>query len=68
MWEVMAEIRAVTTPRAKRRTILSSVARFEKRLAQARADLSHAHACLALFEISGRERLTDNGRYADLIL
>jgi len=49
MWEVMADIRAVTTPRAKRRTILSSIARFEKRPAQARADLSHVKARIALF-------------------
>jgi hypothetical protein len=47
MWEVMAEFGAVTTPRAKRRTILGSIARFEKRLAQAQADLSRANARLA---------------------
>ena len=68
MWEVMAECGAVTTPRAKRRTILSSIARFEKRLAQAPADLSQAKAYIALFEASGGKRLADRGLYADLIL
>jgi hypothetical protein len=48
MWEVMAEFGAVTTPRAKRRKILRSIARFEKRPAQAQADLSRVTACLVL--------------------
>ena len=48
MWEVMAKIGAVTTPRTKRRTILSSITRFEKPLAWARVDLSHANAWIAL--------------------
>ena len=49
----MAEIRTVTTLRSKRAEILSSIAQYEKRLAQARADLSHVNACIALFEVSG---------------
>ncbi len=49
----MAEIRTVTTLKAKRGEILSSIAQYEKRLAQARADLSHINACIALFEATG---------------
>jgi hypothetical protein len=36
----MAEIRTVTTLRSKRAEILASIAQYEKRIAQARADLS----------------------------
>jgi hypothetical protein len=53
MWEGMAEIRTVTTLRAKRGEILSSIAQYEKRLTQARADLSHVNSCIALFEATG---------------
>jgi hypothetical protein len=49
----MTEIRTVTTLRSKRAEIISSIAQYEKRLAQARADLSHVNACIALFEVSG---------------
>ena len=49
----MAEIRTVTTLRSKRAEILSSITLYEKRLAQARADLSHVTACIAIFEASG---------------
>ena len=49
----MAEIRTVTTLRRKRIEIIGSIAQYEKRLAQARADLSHVNACIALFEVSG---------------
>ena len=49
----MAEIRTVTTLKAKRTEIISSIAHYEKRIAQARADLSHVNACIALFEVSG---------------
>ena len=49
----MAEIRTVTTLVAKRDEIESAIAAYEKRLAQARADLSHVNACIALFEASG---------------
>ena len=49
----MAEIRTVTTLHAKRADILASIGQYEKRIAQARADLSHVTACIALFEASG---------------
>jgi hypothetical protein len=49
----MAEIRTVTTLKSKRTEIISSIAQYEKRLAQARADLSPVNACIALFEASG---------------
>ena len=48
----MTEIRTVTTLRSKRAEIISSIANYEKRLAQARADLSHVNACIALFEVT----------------
>src|SRR5208282_4241926 len=49
----MSEIRTVTTLRAKRAEILASIALYEKRLAQARADLAHIAACITIFEASG---------------
>lgn len=49
----MAEIRTVTTLRSKRSEILASITLYEKRLAQARADLAHVTACIAIFEASG---------------
>ena len=49
----MTEIRTVTTLRSKRAEIISSIANHEKRLAQARADLSHIYACIALFAVTG---------------
>lgn len=49
----MVEIRTVTTLRSKRSEIISAIAQYEKRLAQARADLSHVNACIALFEATG---------------
>jgi hypothetical protein len=49
----MTEIRTVTTLTAKRAEIISTIAQYEKRIAQARADLSHVNACIALFEVSG---------------
>ena len=49
----MAEVRTVTTLRAKRAEILSSISLYEKRLSQARADLAHVTACIAIFEASG---------------
>jgi len=45
----MTEIRTVTTLRSKRAEIISSIANYEKRIAQARADLSHVNACIAMF-------------------
>jgi hypothetical protein len=49
----MAEIRTVTTLRSKKAEILASIAQYEKHIAQARADLSHVNACIALFEATG---------------
>ena len=49
----MAEIRTVTTLRSKRAEIIGSIAHYEKRIVQARADLSHVNACIALFEVTG---------------
>lgn len=49
----MVEIRTVTTLRSKRAEILASIALYEKRLAQARADLAHVTACITIFEASG---------------
>src|ERR1700710_1592837 len=49
----MAEIRTVTTLRSKRAEILASITLYEKRLAQARADLAHVTACISIFEASG---------------
>ena len=46
----MTEIRTVTALRSKRAEIISSIAK--KRLAQARADLSHVNACIALFAVT----------------
>jgi hypothetical protein len=48
-----AEIRTVTTLRSKRAEILASISLYEMRLAQARADLAHVTACIAIFEASG---------------
>jgi hypothetical protein len=49
----MSEIRTVTTLRGKRAEILASISLYEKRLAQARADLAHVAACITIFEASG---------------
>ena len=49
----MSEIRTVTTLRSKRAEILASISLYEKRLAQARADLAHVTACITIFEASG---------------
>jgi hypothetical protein len=49
----MAEIRTVTTLRRKRDEIARSIVEYEKRLAQARADLAHVNATLTIFEGGG---------------
>ncbi len=46
----MAEIRTVTTLKSKRAEILASITLYERRIAQARADLAHVAACIAIFE------------------
>lgn len=49
----MAEIRTVTTLRSKRDEIAASVEKYERLLAQARADLAHINAAISIFEASG---------------
>lgn len=46
----MAEIRTVTTLRRKREEIKRAVRNYERRLDQARADLAHLTAAIAIFE------------------
>lgn len=60
----MAEIRTVTTLRSKRAEIEASIAAYERKLAQARADLSHITAAITIFEASGDP--AEMPRYADL--
>jgi hypothetical protein len=60
----MAEIRTVTTLRRKREEIKRAIRNYEKRLDQARADLAHLTAAIAIFEAkSGDESLP---AYSDL--
>ena len=49
----MAEIRTVTTLRSKREEIERAIVGYEARLNQARADLAHITAAIAIFEASG---------------
>lgn len=49
----MAEIRTVTTLCSKRDEIVSSIKHYEKKLEQAKADLSHILAAIRIFEVSG---------------
>ena len=49
----MAEIRTVTTLQSKQREIENTILGYERRLAQARADLASVNACIALFEATG---------------
>jgi hypothetical protein len=49
----VAEIRTVTTLRYKRDEIETAIVNYEKRLAQAKADLTHINAAIAIFEASG---------------
>jgi hypothetical protein len=58
------EIRTVTTLRSKRAEILSSITAYEKKLAQARADLAHITAAIAIFEVSGDP--ADTAPYVDV--
>jgi hypothetical protein len=59
----MAEIRTVTTLRAKREEIVASIKLYEERLKQARADLTHISAAIKIFEASGDPK--EMGRYVD---
>ncbi len=47
------EIRTVTTLRRKRDEIERAITIYEKRLVQARADLAHIDATIAIFEAAG---------------
>ena len=49
----MTEIRTVTTLLSKREEIQASIKLYERRMLQARADLAHINACIAIFEASG---------------
>ncbi|MGC1779062.1 MAG: hypothetical protein WBB34_14040 [Xanthobacteraceae bacterium] len=49
----MIESRTAETLRNKRNDIARSIDEYEKRLAQARADLAHIDAAIAIFAISG---------------
>ena len=59
----MAEIRTVTTLTSKRRELESAIAGYERALAQARSDLAHVIACIALFE---KAAPSEPPSYADL--
>jgi hypothetical protein len=59
----MAEIRTVTTLVKKRDEIRATIRMYEKKIAQARSDLSHVTAVMQLFEASGKTQ--DLARYAD---
>ena len=49
----MAEIRTVTTLTSKREEIERAIVGYEARLKQARADLAHITAAIAIFDASG---------------
>lgn len=59
----MPEIRTVTTLRRKRDEISASIRMYEKKIAQARADLAHVAAAIRIFEASDRPK--DLARYVD---
>ena len=60
----MAEIRTVTTLRAKRDEIVHSIRLYERQLEQARADLAHVTAAIRIFEATGNRK--DMPRYVDI--
>jgi hypothetical protein len=49
----MAEIRTVTTLKRKRDEIARSIAVYEKKIAQAKADLAHVNGAIRIFEQGG---------------
>lgn len=59
----MAEIRTVTTLTTKREALERAILGYEKALEQARSDLAHVIATIAMFE---RDEPADAPRYADL--
>lgn len=65
MFWPMAEIRTVTTLRRKRDQIRRAIRDYEKRLDQARADLAHIAAAIAIFE-GHKGQNTELPAYADI--
>lgn len=61
----MTEIRTVTTLRRKRDDIRRTIRDYEKRLDQARADLAHIAAAIAIFE-GHKGQNTELPAYADM--
>ena len=53
----MAEIRTVTTLRYKRDEIVGSIAKYERLLEQARADLAHIEAAISIFGFMPRAEI-----------
>ena len=51
----MAEIRTVTTLKYKRDEITRAIAAYEKKIAQAKADLAHINAAIRIFELGDAE-------------
>lgn len=58
----MAEIRTVTTLSLKRAQLESAIIGYERALSQARVDLAHVNACIAMFD----HEPTETPRFADL--
>lgn len=65
MVRCMGEIRTVTTLRRKRDEIRRAIRDYEKRLDQARADLAHIAAAIAIFE-GNKGVNTELPAYADI--
>lgn len=61
----MAEIRTVTTLTRKRDDIARSIVAYERKLAQARADLAHVNATLTIF--AGGDAPGEERPYVDLL-
>jgi hypothetical protein len=59
----MGEIRTVTTLKRKRDEISASIRMYEKKIAQARADMAHVAASIRIFEASDRPK--DLAKYTD---
>jgi hypothetical protein len=59
----MGEIRTVTTLKRKRDEISASIRMYEKKIAQARADMAHVAAAIRIFEAS--DRPADLAQYVD---
>jgi hypothetical protein len=60
----MAEIRTVTTLRSKRAEIIAAIANYEKRLAQARADLAHITAAITMLTSTDASSVARLSAYA----